>query len=304
MVELPKIHTREQYSAVFPDSALWVQAISNIAQAHRVTGIPVRGALGSNIVYRVGQHWIKLFAPFFKDEFEIELAGLELVSNETEFAVPRVFAKGVFDGWHYMVITHVDGIRIGDAWSKLPDENRAILAEQIASITRRLQNLTAPAVIAQRYNWNKFVDERFEKSVSMQVNKGLSEASVRKLESFVSQFRAEDFKCEAPVYLHADLTYDHFLIDESGKRIVGIIDFADSMVGHPEYDLIAFFCYLLKGHKVAQRSFYSAWGDHVNPTRLLMWIALHRFSDLNRYFGAGAFDRFSTLNDFAHETFA
>lgn len=303
MTRLPQIQSNEEYSAVFYDSEIWFPAIAQLALNHRLKGDPVRGVLGSNIVYRVGNYWIKLFAPFFEKEFEMELVSLELASQQSEFTVPLIYAKGVFDGWSYMVISHVEGIRIGDVWSKISDVQRASLAKDIATVTLSLQKLKAPAEIAQRYNWNQFMRERFDQAVSMQVKKGLSQKSTRKLESFISNFSVDGFLCDDPVYLHADLTHDHFLINDEGTSVIGVIDFADSMIGHPEYDLIAYFCYLFHGYKDAQMSFYRSWGNRVSPERMLMWILLHRFSDLNRYFGLDAFDQFSNFTDFAQEKF-
>lgn len=40
-------------------------------------------------------------------------------------------------------------------------------------------------------------------------------------------------------------------------------------------------CSFLKGDKSAQNRFYIAWSNHVTLARMLMWMDLHRFSDLN-----------------------
>jgi len=301
---LPRIENRDEYFKEFLNSNVWDKAIEFITRKHLLSGTPMRADLGSNIVYRVGGHWIKLFAPIFQDEFEIEIAGLETASSINEFSVPRLFAAGLVDSWPYMIISHVEGVRIGDRWDALASEQKVRLASQFAVVTRVIQKLKPPEIIRKRFDWNVFITDRFSLALSTQVTKGLSTTSVRKLVFFLSQFSVDQFMCAEPVYLHADLTHDHFLIDETGNHIQGVIDFTDSMIGHPEYDLAAYFCYLLQRRKEAQLEFYKKWGYSLEPTRILMWIVLHLFSDLNRYFGTGAFDRYSDLTDFARDVFA
>jgi len=178
------------------------------------------------------------------------------------------------------------------------------LAHQIGGITKELQKLAPPPAIKQRVQWNTFIEERFNDSVRLQETKGLDLPELKKLERFVGNFDSTSFKTNDPVFIHSDLTADHFLVDESSNHIVGVIDFADSMVGHREYDLIAYFCYLFHGHPESQEAFYENWETRVSPERMLMWIILHRFSDLKRYFGEQRLKRVDSFEQLARELFA
>ncbi len=62
------------------------------------------------------------------------------------------------------------------------------------------------------------------------------------------QFDADEFTGTKEVFLHADLTWDHFLI---GKRndtpfVSGVIDLADCRVDHAEYDIPATAAFIFK----------------------------------------------------------
>ena len=52
------------------------------------------------------------------------------------------------------------------------------------------------------------------------------------------------------VVTHGDMSDDHMLLAHGGDRLVGVIDFANSCLGDPAYDLAYFFAY---GEDAARR---------------------------------------------------
>jgi hygromycin-B 7''-O-kinase len=93
-----------------------------------------------------------------------------------------------------------------------------------------------------------------------------------------------------PVFLHADLTWDHFLVveNEAEPKVSGVIDFADCRLGHSEYDIPASAAYILKGDTEALRNYILGLGlndlSQNLSEKLLAWTCLHQYSDLNNYF--------------------
>jgi hygromycin-B 7''-O-kinase len=85
------------------------------------------------------------------------------------------------------------------------------------------------------------------------------------------------------------LTPEHVLVaGEEDPRIVGLIDFADALVGPAEYELTAPVVHLFHGDREALHSFLDGFGwspDRRGPDqacRLLAWWILHRFANLPR----------------------
>lgn len=52
---------------------------------------------------------------------------------------------------------------------------------------------------------------------------------------FHRKFREDEFTTDVPRFIHADLTWDHFLLVKEGNQwtLGGVIDFADCRTGHP-----------------------------------------------------------------------
>ena len=123
----------------------------------------------------------------------------------------------------------------------------------------------------------------------MYKRQGLDDSQLEKLPEFLTQFKAEEFLPHKEVFLHSDLTYDHFLVHQS--EISAVIDFADCRVGHPEYDIPASAVFIFKGEYGPLKEYLLALGykdSELNQRfseKLMAWTCLHYFSDLNKYFG-------------------
>lgn len=58
---LPKIQDRDHYQKIFCENHHWDRAISFLINRHSLKGDVKRGALGSHVVYQVGDSLIPLF---------------------------------------------------------------------------------------------------------------------------------------------------------------------------------------------------------------------------------------------------
>jgi len=102
----------------------------------------------------------------------------------------------------------------------------------------------------------------------------------------------EEFGMQSPVYLHAELTWDHFLVTKTGNSwdVSGVIDFADCRVGPPEYEMSTSIAFLFKKNRDAMQKYVQAMGVDLRQDsarfseKLLAWTALHLFSNLTTYF--------------------
>ncbi|MBK9322896.1 MAG: phosphotransferase [Bdellovibrionaceae bacterium] len=208
---LPVIRDRAHFAELFKESHHWATAIDFIIKKHGLHGVPERGALGSHIVYRVGDVWIKMMAPLFAKDMDFEVSGLRAVLGRLSVSTPQIVAEGDIEGWPYIVLTHVSGSPIRDRWKMIGPDERVALAMQIAQISKEISRCSPDTTIQERFVWNDFITNQYENYEVQQVKKLLPEVWLRTLGPFIRSFDISEFQTLKPVFLHADLTFDHFL---------------------------------------------------------------------------------------------
>lgn len=290
---LPKIKNRNQYQAYFRKDSVWLPAIQSLVKRHNLKGPIQRGHRGSHIVYRVGSVWIKLMTPLFSHDMAFEVAGLKRVGKiKSNFKIPKILYRGKIQGWSYLILSNVEGERIGDCFERFRRQEQKDMAWEMARVTKKLQSCPPDPAVKRRGDWNRFILSRIKTSADHHSEKKMQKKWVRLIPQFLAQFSKEEFTIKKSVFLHADLTYDHFLVSRVKKkwRIEGVIDFADCRLGHPEYDLVATTAFLLKGRKEPLKEYLMSFGfkkTQLNPRlseKLLAWTLLHKYSDFRNYF--------------------
>jgi hygromycin-B 7''-O-kinase len=291
---LPQPTDPEHYSRLFKQDAIWESAVQYLSDKYALTGDRFRARRGSHIVYRVGNTWIKLMAPIFAKDMTYEIAGLTSVHEQLSVASPKIIASGKIENWPYLIVSHIEGDRIGEIWPNLSDENKIRLARKMGETTKSLQNCSPDQVVSDRNNWNSFIKDRLKNLVPHHRAKKMSEKWLQALPDFMDQFSNEEFFCDNPVFLHADLTWDHFLVNNINNQphISGVIDFADCRIGHPEYDIPATAAFILKSQAAPFREYLLSLGykdlelNSRFSEKMLAWTCLHNYSDLKNYFEA------------------
>lgn len=291
MVLLPVVRDRAHYSELFKENHHWLPAILFILKKHGLAGVPERGALGSHIVYRVGNCWIKLMAPLFMKDMAFEISGLKAVEGQLSVPTPKILAEGFLEEWRYVIISHIEGKPIRDMWKTYSDEAKVKLAEQMALILKEISRCPTDKVIQERFQWNDFIADQYTNYESQQIKKSLPEVWLKKLGPFMRTFDLSEFQTTEPVFLHADITFDHFLVaEDGGADVTGIIDMADCQVGHFEYELVAPCAFIFKSEPLALRKFLICCGyreSELNQRfseKLLAWSVLHRYFSLVTWF--------------------
>lgn len=287
---LPLIKDADEFQKIFKENH-WLKAISFLIQKHQLTGEVHRASLGSHIVYRVGNYWIKLMAPIFSRDMDYEISGLSAVNGRLPVATPRVLATGILEGWKYVILSHVEGQAVRFIWNDLKPNEKKKVTQEMAEITNCISKCPANETIQKRFVWNEFIQNQYLNVKAKQSKDELPEAWLIQLESFLSSFDQNDFKCSKPVFLHSDLTFDHFLVTRNEEvKISGVIDLADCQIGHPEYELIAPAVFILKGDRSLLREYFLGYGyreDQLNlqlSKKMMAWALLHRFCKIVNYF--------------------
>lgn len=274
---------------MFKENQIWEPVILFLAKKHRLIGNPQRGYLGSHIVYRVGNHWIKLMAPLFAKDMDFELAGLKSLKNRLTIPTPTVLAQGNLEDWAYVILEHLPGQSIRNVWKDLTAEKKDSLIDQIAETILQIRQSPAQPIVQKRFDWNLFITEQFNDCEEKQRKKLFPEKWIPQIPEFLNGIGLDSFLCDHPRLLHADLTGDHFLVDQAGK-ITGLIDLADCQTGHPEYEILAPAVFLFKSDRTSLRRFFLKCGYTNNDfnrkfsERMLAWSFLHRYFGLISYF--------------------
>ncbi len=288
---LPQIRDRNHYEELFKESSHWARAVAFVAEKHQLKGEIRRGVFGSHVVYRVGDCWLKLMAPLFAGEMAYELSGLRAVEEKLTVETPNILATGELEGWPYLITNHIEGEPIRNVWPKYDLNQKLKLAEQIARITLEISSCEADEILRNRFVWNEFIQKQYDTCEEIQKEKGLPAEWLPHLPSYLRRFNISEFQTTKPVLLHADLHYEHFLVvGGDTPKISGIIDMADSQVGHFEYELVAPTAFIFNGNQALLRSYLSSCGVNQRDLnqryseKLLGWALLHRYCRLNNYF--------------------
>jgi hygromycin-B 7''-O-kinase len=285
---LPVVRDRAHYSELFKKSHRWSDAMEWIMRTHGLSGEPVRAALGSHIVYRVGDLWIKMMAPLFAKDMAFEVAGLKSVQGRLSVATPVVLAQGTLEDWPYVVMSHVDGAAVRDLWRTYSVREKVQLAQQIAQVAKEISACPADPVVSGRFDWQSFISGQYENCETQQQKKLLPAPWLKNLTPFLRSFELQEFLTPQPLLLHADLTFDHFLVNEG--KVSGIIDMADCQVGHFEYELVAPCAFIFKSEPATLRSFLENCGfeeaqlNQRFSEKLLAWAIMHRYFSVVTWF--------------------
>ena len=197
---------------------------------------------------------------------------------------PRVLALGKIEGWPYLVQSRAAGVPAQSVWRKLSLSVRRGLVGEIGALLRRLHDHPPPEGLDS--DWESFLQARLEGAEGHHCAQEPWSSWIRsRLQEFI----------EPPlphVFLHADLTADHFLLArrEDGSWFVsGIIDFCDARIGHPFYDFIAVIADYTLGEPELSCQLLEAYGLERSSEveeGLLSFCLLHEFGRLQDFLDA------------------
>jgi hygromycin-B 7''-O-kinase len=198
---------------------------------------------GSNVVFFVDRKWVvKLFAPIFKNDFVIESTILEKLKDRLDIAIPEVIAKGQIEDWPYFIMSFLEGYPLEKIWKEIAFSNQTGIIHQLGRIMRDLHALSLDEFKDIGEDWNVFMERQMEGCVEHHKKQGLVEPYIQELAELLEK---EKERCKTFPYkrvlLHADIAmHEHILLEKKGERwqIAGLLDFADGMIGHYEYEFV------------------------------------------------------------------
>jgi hypothetical protein len=110
---LPVAASADAWDALLADDSALAAGVAAIAARHGLHGATVRRYdAGSMPVYALGaRDVLKLFPPHAASHASVEAQVLVFVAGKLPMAAPEVTATGALDGWRYILMTQLRGVR-------------------------------------------------------------------------------------------------------------------------------------------------------------------------------------------------
>lgn len=286
---LPDVRTEDDYTPLRRDPTVWLPALRELCARHALDPERFeRAADGTHVVFLGPDVVLKLFVRIWPEDHARELAALAALAG-SELPVPRLLATGELDGWPYLLQERLGGTAVKHVWSTLSLDDQRDLLEQTGALLARLhavpvEGCTPPLATD---DWRAFLAERLERCVEHHARGGASPSLVDEVRALLApapDLLEPDLR---PRLIHADLTHDHLLVAQAATgrwRVVGLIDWADAMLGHPLYDLVTPAAFLAQGRAGLGQALLRGYGlaapDPDLERRLLLHLLLHKYGHL------------------------
>jgi hygromycin-B 7''-O-kinase len=283
-------HSFEDYEILKQDTDIVTAIAKEVIKRHQLPEAPLKlFSEGTNIVFAYGDHTvIKVFPPIHLDQFKSEILVLKHLQGKLLVKTPTVTAEGEIFGWPYMVMNQLNGTLLETLWDTMNHDNKMILMRELGSLIREVHSLPTHGLEEIDCHWEHFVQEQINHCTEQHRSGGLSNALLEEIPSYLDSTKDSLVKIEKPVLLTGEYTPMNFLVKQTRGvwHIDALIDFGDSMLGLPEYDLLGPGAFLIQGDKALLKEFLGSYGYASNAMtpalshQLMALMLLHKYSNL------------------------
>ncbi len=285
---LPKFQTEAEFNALRCTPEPWLLAIRALCERHDLHGDIHLFDQGSCVLFGIGEHWvIKLYEPAFIEHFHNERNVLLQVHGSLPVPTPQLQAAEMLEGWGYIIMSRLPGQSLNLVWSSLKPSDRARIAEQAGALTAAFHQLPIGDISLFSAPWRDFGAMQREGCAAQHRSHGyLPESTLDAIDALVESIEVEN---HSPVLLHTEITSHNLVADQTPDghwTLSGLVDFEPSMLGPPEYDLVAPAIFVCRGDGDLLRRTLRAYGytdsqqDRALQRRLMGYTLLHRYSHL------------------------
>jgi len=262
-----------------------------IIERHQLPEAPLKlFSEGTNIVFAYGDPTvIKIFPPFHLDQFKSELWVLKHLHGKLSLKTPTVNYEGEIFGWPYIVMSQLNGTLLETLWDKMDHDNKIIIIRELGALIREVHALPTSGLEDIDCHWEHFIHKQINGCREHHQSVNLPNSLIEQIPSYLDSTKDSLVKIEKPVLLTGEYTPMNFLVKQIQGvwHIDGLIDFGDSMLGLPEYDLLGPGAFLIQGDKSLLREFLTSYGYASNTLtpalshQFMALMLLHKYSNLN-----------------------
>jgi hygromycin-B 7''-O-kinase len=286
---LPMINSFDEYENLKTRKDLFENAARKIISRHHLPDESILFLEGTNIVLAYGRDLvIKIFPPFHQNQFTSDLLVMNHLDHKLSVNTPSIEYHGTLDEWPYIIMSQLEGIPLEGLWETLDHNNKKIIIRELGALIREVHSLSTHGLETIDCHWEQFIKKQINECVTQHKMTHLSEVLLQQIPDYIKSAEQCLTKIKQPVILTGEYTPMNFLVKQKSGvwHIAGLIDFGDSMLGLPEYDLLGPGAFLIQGDKILLREFLVAYGyleDELTPmlsNQLTQLMLLHRYSNL------------------------
>jgi hygromycin-B 7''-O-kinase len=287
----PEINTDEEYEKFkLNNSELCKKVALEIVTQHHLPDAPLSPLDGTNIVFSHGKsRIIKIFPPLHKSHFDNEVLTMKYLHNKLSVVTPKIEYVGEIDHWPYIIMSQQEGTLLEGLWEKLDHSNKIIIIRELGSLIHEVHSLPTEGLEAIDCHWKEFINKQLNQCIARHQETGLPDLLLKNIPTYLDSIKDVLPIIKKSVILTGEYTPMNFLVKQEAGiwHIHGLIDFGDSMLGLPEYDLLGPGAFLIQGDKILLREFLSSYGYSPSEMtsalshKLTALMLLHRYSRLN-----------------------
>jgi hygromycin-B 7''-O-kinase len=209
-----------------------------------------------NAIYRLdGQRILKVYGPTAERLFYTECAALRTLEAHRTIPAPHIIAAGERPrGQPYIILTAIPGSTAEDVWYNLSRAERLAYAGELGTIfaaVHRLPQDHLAAVEQQLGDRNEHSIKREQARRTAEIIQATETLSVKQRDDLLRFLHEEasELLQDPPRFTHFDLSHHHvYLSRETGTwQVTGIIDWAEAVIGPPEWDVACLWHWTFNG---------------------------------------------------------
>lgn len=221
----------------------------------------------NNAVFRIGgQRCLKLYGPNSQRPFQVERSVLRtLADHNGAIPAPRFIAAGERSGLPpYLIMTEVGGSTVEDSWETLTRAEQSAIAREIGTITAAIHRLPQEdlAEVERQFGGRREYAALMQAERIAQIE-AAEQLSIRRRDELLRYLveEAQQFMDDPPALTHSDFSHAHiYLAREAGiMAVTGLIDWAEAMLGPPEWDIAFHWFWTLNQDREAMRECLEAY---------------------------------------------
>lgn len=286
---LPAISSFEEFETLKQKKDFLEKAAHEIIARHHLPNELLSPFEGTNIVFAQGaSRIIKIFPPFHQNQFTSDLLVMKHLQRKLSVNTPDLEYHGVLDNWPYIVMSRLEGVLLEGLWEKLDHDNKTVILRELGALIREVHALPTEGLEAIDCHWQEFIRKQIADCVAQHRATKLCPVLLQQIPGYLEAAEERLPKIRNPVLLTGEYTPMNFLVKQIQGvwHIAGLIDFGDSMLGLPEYDLLGPGAFLIQGNKELLKEFLISYGylpEELTPAlsnQLTLLMLLHRYSNL------------------------